>query len=150
MNRVLILSLSSDSKENYEKLRDIWSKLSLKPGSFSPCCDLKVINIVLGLMTHSAKHPCPWCHWVKGDRDGDCVLELRTFEGIRAWHEKSVAETNRDSPSCKLYFNCQDVPLSMFPEEGLVLDFVPLPELHLLLGIVNKLTDELLKVLINF
>ena len=62
VNRVLILALSTDSDENYEKLQNIMSHLDLEPGKFSFCGDLKVINIALNLMTHSARHPCPWCH----------------------------------------------------------------------------------------
>ena len=124
----------------------MWSKINLAPGSFSPCCDLKVINIALGLMTHSSLHPCPWCHWSKGSRDMDMAWELRTFQGIRQWYERWSQETGCEPKHCKKYFNCQEVPLSMFPDNGFVSDFVPLPELHLLLGIVNKLTDELLKV----
>ena len=127
----------------------MWSKVNLAPGSFSPCCDLKVVNIALGLMSHSSLHPCPWCHWVKGSRDLDKQWELRTFEGIRHWQERWVQETGCDPKQCKKYFNCKELPLPIFPDVGLVSDYVPLPELHLHLGIVNKLTDELLEVIIN-
>ena len=142
-NGVNGVSLSSDSKEDYEKLNSIWSKIMLAPGSFSLCSDLKVTNISLGRMTHSARYPCPWCHWIKTSRDIGRDWELRTFEGIKHWYEQWAGETNCDSKRCKEYFNCQQSPMPMFPISGVVLDFVPLPELHLLLRIVNKLTAEL-------
>ena len=54
VNRVQLLSLSTDSDENCDKLKFMLEKLDLQPGSFLLCADLKVINIFLGLMTHSA------------------------------------------------------------------------------------------------
>ena len=59
VNRVQILSLSTDSKENFDKIKFMLDKLDLRPGSFLLCADLKVINISLNIMTHSARHPCP-------------------------------------------------------------------------------------------
>ena len=144
VNRVLILALSTDSDENYEKLQNIMSHLDLEPGKFSFCGDLKVINIALNLMTHSARHPCPWCHWIKGVAATN--FQLRTFEDIRSHYLKWFEETDGDETKLKNYFNCKGVPLTIFPGFGLVIDYIPLPELHLMLGLVNKLVDELIKV----
>ena len=144
VNRVLILALSTDSDENHYKLQNIMSHLALEPGKFSFCGDLKVLNIALNLMTHSARHPCPWCHWIKGYAATD--FQLRTFEEIRYWYLKWSEETGSDESKLKSYYNCKGVPLSIFPDFGCVLDFIPLPELHLMLGLVNKLVDELIKV----
>ena len=144
VNRVQILSLSTDSEENYEKLKFMLGKLNLEPGSFLLCADLKVINISLGLQTHSARHPCPYCHWTKGKLSTDDVL--RTFEGIKAQYDSWMQGTGGDRAKLKNFFNCQDVPLSIFPLAGMVLDHVPLSELHIMMGVTNKLVDELIKV----
>ena len=42
VNRVQILSLSTDSEENYDKLKFMLDKLQLQPGSFLLCADLKL------------------------------------------------------------------------------------------------------------
>ena len=144
VNRVLILALSTDSDENYDKLKNIFSHIELEPGTFSLCGDLKVLNISLNLMTHSARHPCPSCHWVKGDVSTES--QLRTFEGIRSYYLKWFEETGGDETKLKDYFNCRGVPLPIFPETGLVCDHLPIPELHVMMGCVNKLVEELIKV----
>ena len=145
VNRVQLLALSTDSDENYEKLKFMFGKLELKPGSFLLCADLKVINISLNLMSHSARHPCPYCHWVKGSKSADAVL--RTFEGITQNFETWLRETGGDRDKLKNYFNCQGPPLPIFPTSGLVCDYIPLSELHIMMGVTNKLVDELIKVI---
>ena len=105
VNRVQILSISTDSDENYEKLKFMLGKLKLEPGSFLLCADLKVINISLGLQSHSARHPCPYCLWVKGSPATDD--SLRTFEGIRDHYGAWLEDTGGDRGKLKKYFNCQ-------------------------------------------
>jgi hypothetical protein len=135
VNRVQLLSLSTDSDENYEKLKFMLEKVDLQPGTFLLCADLKMINISLGLMTHSARHPCPYCEWVKGSRATDS--DLRTFESIAEHHTAWFSETGGEREKLNEYFNCQGVPLSIFPHTGLVLDFVPLSELYVMMGCTN-------------
>ena len=38
------------------------------------------------------------------------------------------------------------MPLEIFPLTGLTMDHVPLSELHIMMGVTNKLVDELIKV----
>ena len=120
-------------------------KLNLEPGSFLLCADLKVINIALNLMSHSSRHPCPYYNWVKGSSATE-PDEARTFEGIRLNFETWVRETGGDRDKLKEYFNCQGPPLPIFPSVGLVSDFIPLSELHIMMGVTNKLVDCLIKV----
>ena len=121
------------------------NKLNLEPGSFLLCADLKVINIALNLMSHSSRHPCPYCNWVKGSIATE-PDEARTFEGIRLNFETWVRETGGDRDKLKEYFNCQGPSLPIFPSVGLVSDFIPLSELHIMMGVTNKLVDCLIKV----
>ena len=145
VNRVQLLSLSTDTEENYMKLKFMLDKLNLEPGSFLLCADLKVINISLNLMSHSSRHPCPYCNWVKGTSTTE-PDEARTFEGIRLNFETWERETGGDREKLKEYFNCQGPPLPIFPSVGLVSDFIPLSELHIMMGVTNKLVDCLIKV----
>ena len=73
-------------------------------------------------------------------------LTGRTFEGIRLNFETWVRETGGDRDKLKEYFNCQGPPLPIFPSVGLVSDFIPLSELHIMMGVTNKLVDCLIKV----
>lgn len=145
VKKLLILGISTNTSEDYTNLDNFLGALNLGSGEFAPvlCADLKVINCVLGIMSCSSRHPCPYCHWIKGSKMQD--YELRTFEGIVKLQEKwkssgSVPKKLKD------YFNCRNVPLGIFPKEGEVLQHIPLCELHLLIGIVNKMFSELLLV----
>ena len=75
-------------------------------------------------------------------------LKHRTFEGIKAnsdayqarFADPSAAASRRH---LRDFFNSEFGPIAgVFPKTGRVIDFIPLSELHLLLGIVNKLFDE--------
>ena len=74
---------------------------------------------------------------------------MRTFEGITENCRKWLRETQGDRVKLKEYYNCQGPPLPIFPLSGLVLDFIPLPQLHIMMGATNKLLDDLIKVIIS-
>ena len=61
---------------------------------------------------------------------------------MRADFDRFQSESGKKK-DVKKYFNCIRPVSPLFPESGSVIDFVALPELHLLLGIVNKLFAEL-------
>ena len=62
--------------------------------------DLKLINIVLGIGTHSSKHPCPYgeCYrdddgfWVKG--------QDRTIRNILEHHSKWMKRSRKSAAFC--------------------------------------------------
>jgi hypothetical protein len=94
-------------------------------------------------MPHASRYPCPYCHWVKGAIAPSS--EMRTFEGI-IQHNQEWKEAGGQPARLKFHFNCRNEPLAFFPREGLVINYVPLSELHLLLGLVNKMFSELLVI----
>ena len=71
---------------------------------------------------------------------------LRTFEGITSNFDKWMQDTRGDREKLKNFYNCQGSPLPIFPTSGLVSDHIPLPELHIMMGVTNKVVDELMKV----
>jgi hypothetical protein len=145
VKKLLLLGISTNTSEDYANLEKFLGALDLNSEQFSPvlCADLKVINCALGIMPCASRHPCPYCHWVKGSKKQN--FELRTFEGIVKFYEEWKSMSN-DPAKLKDYFNCRNIPLSIFPKEGEVINHIPLSELHLLIGIVNKMFSELLLV----
>ena len=111
--------------------------------TFVLCADLKVINCALGLMSHSSRYACAYRHWKNGSESTDC--ELRTFQGIRKLNE-DWQNSGSEQTKLKNYRNCRSAPLDFFPNEGVFLDEIPLSELHLLIGLVNKLFTALVTV----
>ena len=60
-NRLLVMALAEDLQEMYQNLRTIVTKLKLNEIQCSLACDLKLMNVILGISSHSGKHACPYC-----------------------------------------------------------------------------------------
>ena len=65
VNKLIILAAVQDVKESYETIKSMCDRLNfgaLKTHvDISIAADLKMANMMFGLMAHSATHPCTWC-----------------------------------------------------------------------------------------
>ena len=100
--------------------------------------DLKLINIVIGITSHSSKFPCPYgeCfkdeeneHWIKGKN--------RTFSNLqenqKKWCDASKSKKG-NRKNLKEFKNCEFPPLVTVPDPDTpVLFIIPPPPLHLIL-----------------
>ncbi|CAH0551184.1 unnamed protein product [Brassicogethes aeneus] len=97
--------------------------------------------MLLGLQSNSSAHPCPWCNI--SSKKLKTVGSSRTIEIILnqflRWHK----ETKGQLSHAKQYENCIGLPLLVGDSDKPVLHYIPPPELHILLGIVQKLFDTL-------
>jgi len=145
VNKLFILAAAPKTPETYGNCKIFLQKTLMKNVKFHFAADLKMSNICLGIMTHAALHPCPYCEGKKNVFEQDS--SPRTLETIsdnfRKWQEESGKKS-----TLKNYYNCSNEPL-LIGEHDLstpVLNIVPPPALHIKLGIVNKLYSELLKL----
>lgn len=119
--------------------------------SFMPAFDLKLANVYLGLGPHSSMFPCPWCEVPKADfSNPPKPIPLRTVGDIRrnaaAYKTAIQNHTGKKklSASAGPFKSYVEEPLMRkLPDETLVLDILPVMELHLLLGVVNRIYDHL-------
>jgi len=86
-----------------------------------------------------------YCEWRK-NTDPTAKWTLRSFESIRQNRQRWINETNFNRNKLGNYYNCEYEPMKIFPSTGNIIDSVPIPELHLLLGVTNKLLNECLNV----
>ena len=104
--------------------------------------DLKMINITLGLNAHSSCHPCAWCDVEKGKLS--CRGQLRTLrtisESFWSWHREGA-----DPKLARNYSNCVHLLIIKDDDENAIVNFIPPPELHLMMGAVNSIYDHMLK-----
>ena len=142
VKKVIVVGVLPEAKEEHSLLENFLQKINLQPGTFQFCADLKLINIAVGIMSHSSKHPCPFCKWVKNTQS---TAKLRTFEGILE-HFEAWERDGAQKEKAKHFFNCVRKPLSIFPKKGYVLDVIPTPQLHLKMGVTNKLFSGLEEV----
>ena len=63
VRKVFILTVVPDIQENYWNVKKIWMETGIHKlkTPFTIATDLKLCNILLGLMSHSAIHPYSWC-----------------------------------------------------------------------------------------
>ncbi len=144
VKKLMIVGIGQGIPENHENMRTFMTELQLGSLSFCLATDLKLSNILAGLMSHASSYPCTWCQASKSDIQQDIPGCLRTFGSIRELarqYKKALAEGKRVGG--QQFFGCVEMPLLENPDEDEVLDAIAPPELHLLLGVVAKLFDEL-------
>ncbi len=99
--------------EKYDELVELVASMNITETDFDfVSLDLKAMNAMLGLMTHSATHPCPYCHWILRSRNNDA--EMRTFEGIRSFYDAWKADGGRKEKRADFFLlsqcSCGSVP----------------------------------------
>ena len=69
IKKVMVIGIVPEIQENYFKR--LWLEMSIDKlsRSFAISTDLKLCNILLGLLSHSSHHPCCWCNVDKGNLD---------------------------------------------------------------------------------
>lgn len=146
VKKLFIIGLVPNIKENYQNALTVWLQLQLDNISlpYTIATDLKLANILCGLMSHGSNHPCTWCTVCKTDLlQGSCG-DLRTLGSLRklysSWYDAGLART-----SAKHYGNVIHSPIFKDVDEKLVLDIIPPPELHLLIGPVCTMFNGLKK-----
>lgn len=143
VKKLLIIGLAPCVQENYESVVQLWSELGINDFEGTIATDLKLANILVGVMSHSSLHPCCWCYANKNNLQQ--VDEYRTIgNGLKNYLE--WREMGGDKSKAKNYKNCIYPPIIQTSEDQLILDVTPPPELHLLLGVVNTLFSHMLKL----
>lgn len=142
VKKLFVVGISESTQENYENVAQLWSAINtnqLERG-WTLAVDLKIANILSGIMTHSCAFPCIWCFAKKGE-----LHELgpyRTIGDILKYYNdwQSQGGIKKDAKDFK---NCTNPPIFQNNPDQLVLDIVTPPELHLMLGVVNSVHNHM-------
>ena len=146
VKKVFVIGIAPGVPENYINMKKLWLSIGLDKlkYDFTIATDLKLCNILLGLMSHSSMHPCCWCDTSKYnlDKRGNQRTFASLYELFWAYFD---AKANRSQ--AKEYGNVIHPPIiDMEDDNTPLIHKVPPPELHLLLGPTNHLYNELSKV----
>lgn len=131
----MILALAPGLAEKYENVSPIWKVLGLQSIDGIIAGDLKIINIISGIMAHSSAHPCPYCDTEKKNLMNSSG-NLRTIGNIKENMQQWKASKCK---SAKRYACCINEPLVNGADQQLILTATPTPSLHITLGIVNAI-----------
>ena len=142
VKKLIVLAIVQDIPENHSTLRAMLKILDLKRLSPKFSVDLKVANLLCGLQSHSCTHPCTWC---RGKSPWENSAPHRTLGSLR---EKAAEFQSKETnfKNAKDYFNVVNIPLIDGPDDLKIIDIVVIPELHIMIGVTSKLTQELRKL----
>lgn len=143
---VFILGIVPDVPENYHNVKAMWDLCQLDDIRFCLCSDLKMTNIIFGLQSYSALHPCYVCEAQNPKRSADDWIsgEARTLGSIRQ-NVMAFRNSGAQWSKAKEFKNCVAMPLPKDQPETKTLSLAPIMELHLVLGIVTHLYKALHK-----
>ena len=152
----IIIAIVQDVSESPDNLEVIWNLTRLNFIMYVPATDLKFTLSGVGMGSASSKYPCPFCTMPSCDfmRHFGESGELRTFADIKSnalqYQNAAAKSKSKVKLSSQDYLSCERFPLmkpNELPDTTFVLDFVPPPELHILLGITLELYKGLEKEL---
>ena len=106
--------------------------LELQELDFVGAADMKLLNVLLGLSSHSSKFACIYCEGEIGMESG----RLHTFGSCVKNNMDYVASGSKSS-TMKRYFNCINMPLLRMDSDMEVMDALPPPKIHLMMGAVT-------------
>ena len=104
--------------------------------------DLKLGNVLLGMMSHSPCHPCAWC---------DTTKDIPYKKGKKRTISNSMKlfwnffKSRSEKKEAKNFGNVMHPPILCDDESKYtpIIFLLPPPELHLLVGPVNKMNNAL-------
>ena len=146
VKKIFLIALAQHTQENDHNVSSIWSQLKINdcldeyPATITT--DLKLSSIISGLSANSSFYPCIWCDISKDDLN--CCGILRTTQGC-AQNYRNWCKDGSVKKKMKYFKSCINLPMFYSENDQLILDVMPPPELHLLLGCVNKLYEHLEK-----
>lgn len=141
VKKIFLLAVAPDTQENYPNILLLWNLLKINDFEGTVATDLKLCNILLGIMSHASKTPCSWCYV-----DSDNLHKLgkaRTVQSIIENYKKWVAD-GANKKNAKNFKNCINTPIIASIINKEVLDTLPPPELHLMLGAVGTIVNDML------
>ncbi|CAH0552516.1 unnamed protein product [Brassicogethes aeneus] len=139
VNKLFILALAANVQENHSNIFVLWTLLKIEKCYDTIAADLKLLNILLGIGPHSSMYPCLWC--TANQHELDKISALRTFENCKT-NDLEWYKAGSNKKDAKEYFSCINPAIVSGSEEH---DILTLPELHLMLGVVNHIVSHMIK-----
>ena len=141
---LIVIALAPNISEDYVNVKRLWlnSGVDKLHRKYTIATDLKLCNVLLGMMSHSSCHPCCWCEITKEalHKKG----KQRTIESLMNLFF-DFFDSKSDKKDAKKFGNVIHPPMISddISDKTPVIAVIPPPELHLLIGPVNKMYSEL-------
>lgn len=142
VKKLILVGVVPCAQENYPNVSTLWKLLKINDFKGTIATDMKLANILAGLMGHSSCNPCAYCTATK-DYLGKCGEYRSIGSCSKNYHDWLNAGGSKQR--AKNYMNCTNLPVFEGEADDEIIDFLPPPELHLMTGVVNKLYDCMLQ-----
>ena len=143
--KIILLFMAEKVPENHTNIQRIMEILGLQEFQsidLTLSSDLKLINIICGLQSHSSTYSCAFCEIpTKGPDAYSGQANARTIGSLKEWHSKFVSAGSK-TKNAKNFKSVVNRPLLKGPDDMMILKMINIPELHLYLGLGNKIFDE--------
>ena len=134
--KLMVIALVQRLPERPENMEKMMGLLDIEEFTYYFVGDLKVQNLIVGMQAHSCSCPCIYCFGMR------YLYEDETLRKFKKMRELATAfiHAKKSAQIPKNFKNCVRLPLLKVEDEDKeVLDVIPPSELHIMLGIVNKL-----------
>ena len=143
VKRLFIAAMVPKTPENNHNQRQLIQSLGMEGLEWGCTTDLKMASTLVGKSLGQPTYGCPFCNMPKPYLDN--TYKLYTLEDLVQFHQSYVEAGSPKSNQAR-YQNCVHMNLLAWEPETLVLDCINIPELHLLIGVVDKHLTGLEKV----
>lgn len=141
---LLLAGVVPNCPENYHNQKAMLDSLGMEGLEWGTTVDLKMAMCLVGKASGQPTYGCPYCDMAKPYQDQD--YNLLTLGKLAELHESYVAAGSNRKDQAK-FQNCVNSNLLAGDPDTLVMNILFPPELHLIIGIVDKHLDGLEKVL---
>ena len=84
VKKIFILAMAPKTPENYENMKIMITKTKLNLlCNYVVVADLKLLNIIIGIGTHSSKYPCPYGECYRNKKGNWVTGKRRTVKNIK-------------------------------------------------------------------
>lgn len=80
VKKIFILAAVTNPQENYDNVKHLFSALGINYFKGTIATDLKLANILVGIMQHSSSYPCTYC-FARSDQLNSCG-QLRSSKNV--------------------------------------------------------------------
>ena len=139
--KLMVLALLYDAPETYETVKMMMQKLQFGNFPATITSDIKMLLLLIGKSGGNLSHGCVFCDAAKPlDKEGT----LYRLSDLHTWH-LNYEEAGGDKKKQKDFQNIVNKPLLQMEPDDLILGAVAPPELHLMLGVTDKVKKILEK-----
>ena len=139
-----VVAIAEELEESHKAHEELFRLIKIEKVPYWIAADFKVDNIAAGIQACSSTCSCPYCNRKK--KEFETAGTPRTIGRIRQMRDDWVSVGKSKRSKLRQYEGCEHYPA--LPGRDLdeeILDIIAPGELHIVLGIVNKVLTEIRK-----